>query len=71
MASFDHELAHCAPFQPLVVAVGGPELSVCLLLPSDFSALLGALKGHTGDHWQTEVGGRWEQSALQGGAFSH
>ena len=26
MASFDHQLAHCAP---LVLAEGGPELSVC------------------------------------------
>lgn len=50
MASFDHELAHCAAFQPLVVAVGGPELSVCGYLLTSLPSweLLGGTLGTTG-----------------------
>ena len=73
MASFDHQLAHCAPFQPLVLAEGGPELSVCCyFLTSPPTWALWEVGGlQTGGQEQTEGGGWWEQSALGAGAFAH
>ena len=58
MASFDHQLAHCAPFQPLVLAERGPELSVCcyfLASPPTWELWEGG--GQTGGQEQTEGGG--------------
>lgn len=76
LASLEHELAHYAPFQPLAVAEGGPELAFSVVaitassaweLPEDRLGAGGTWRGV--DDWT----GWWEQFALRGaggGAFS-
>lgn len=73
MASFDHRLATAAPFQPLVLAERGPELSACCYFPASpfhLGALGGGVPGRLEARSRLRGRGWWEQSVLGEEHFS-